>query len=115
MSINDIPRTPVMLGVPIAVAMLPRPKPAAPPEISVGELAMENTQDMERLVNHLQDLARSFNRKLSFAVDERTKKILVKVIDKNTDKVVRELPSEEIVNMVAKLKEFIGAVFDGLA
>ncbi|MDP7420422.1 MAG: flagellar protein FlaG [bacterium] len=115
MGINDIPTAQVMPNAMVAVSTLPRPRPVVTPEVSSGQIVIENMQNIEQIVSHLQDLASSFNRKLVFAVDKRTNRILVKVIDKNTDKVVRELPPDEIVDMVARLKEYVGAIFDKVA
>lgn len=77
-----------------------------------GQSAEASLAHLEQAAINLQELASKFNRKLHFSVDKRINRILVKILDKNTDKVVRELPPDEIVDMVARLKEFIGTMFD---
>lgn len=47
-----------------------------------------------------------------FAVDEPTKRISIKVIDKETDKVIREIPAEESLEMLAKIWELAGLLMD---
>lgn len=47
-----------------------------------------------------------------FAVDKRTDLVSIKVIDKNTDKVIREIPAEETLDMIAKLMEVAGLLVD---
>ena len=59
--------------------------------------------DLERLV---------FNRKLQFVVDHNSNQVIVKVIDKETDKVIKELPPEELQRLHRNLKENIGFLFD---
>lgn len=47
-----------------------------------------------------------------FAVDEPTNRISIKVIDKETDKVIREIPAEESLEMLAKIWELAGLIMD---
>jgi len=53
-----------------------------------------------------------FNRKLQFEVDHKSNEVVVKVIDKETDKVIKELPPEELQRLHRHLKEAIGLLFD---
>ncbi len=54
----------------------------------------------------------SHNNQLSFAVHEATKQIMVKVIDKDTKEVIREIPSEKVLDMVANRMETAGLFVD---
>jgi len=45
-------------------------------------------------------------------VDHHSNEVIVKVIDKETDKVIKELPPEELQRLHRKLKEAIGLLFD---
>jgi len=56
-----------------------------------------------------------FNRKLQFTVDHHSNEVVVKVIDKETDKVIKELPPEELQKLHRNLKEAIGLLFDEMA
>jgi flagellar protein FlaG len=60
----------------------------------------------------LERVSLAFNKKLQFVVDQRSNEVTVKVIDKATDKVIKELPPEELQRMHDKLKETIGFLFD---
>lgn len=53
-----------------------------------------------------------YDRKLEFSIHERTKEIMVKVIDTNKDQVIREIPAEKTLDMVAKLWEMAGILVD---
>ncbi|GKX28477.1 flagellar protein FlaG [Vallitalea longa] len=55
---------------------------------------------------------KTYNRRLEFSIHEKTKQILVKVIDTEDDSVIREIPSEKILDMVAKLWEMSGIFVD---
>lgn len=52
------------------------------------------------------------NRALEFSVHEKTKEIMVKVIDTATKEVIREIPSEKILDMVANILEMAGILVD---
>ena len=60
----------------------------------------------------LQQIGLVFNKKLQFVVDHNSNQVIVKVIDKETDKVIKELPPEELQRLHNSLKETIGLLFD---
>jgi len=81
----------------------------------------QNTQPEKELRPHhvvqstaadLQRLGTAFNKKLQFVVDHRSNEVIVKVIDKETDKVIKELPPEELQKLHSNLREAIGLLFD---
>jgi flagellar protein FlaG len=53
-----------------------------------------------------------FNRRLEYSIHEGTKEIMVKVINSETNEVIREIPPEKILNMIAKLWELVGLMVD---
>ncbi|RKD32338.1 flagellar biosynthesis protein FlaG [Thermohalobacter berrensis] len=53
-----------------------------------------------------------YDRRLEFSIHEKTKEIIVKVIDTNTDEVIREIPPKKILDMVAKMWELAGILVD---
>ena len=53
-----------------------------------------------------------FNKRLKFVVDHQSHEVIVKVIDKETDKVIKVIPPEELQRLHTKLKETIGFLFD---
>ncbi len=53
-----------------------------------------------------------FNHKLHFVKHKESDRIMVQVIDTDTDKVIREIPPEEILDIVARLKQFVGLLVD---
>lgn len=52
------------------------------------------------------------NNRLEFSIHEKTKEIMVKVIDKETEEVVKEIPPEKILDIVAGLMELAGLLVD---
>ena len=52
------------------------------------------------------------SKEFEFSVHEQTKQIMVKVIDRQTHKVIKEFPPEKILDMVAKMCEEAGIFVD---
>lgn len=52
------------------------------------------------------------NRKFEFSIHEKTKEIMVKVVDSDTNQIIREIPPENILDMVAKMWEMAGLIVD---
>ena len=53
-----------------------------------------------------------YDRRFEFSIHETTKQIMVKIIDVNTDEVIRELPPEKILDIVAAIWEVAGIIVD---
>lgn len=54
----------------------------------------------------------AYDRRFEFSIHEKTKQIMVKVIDVTTDEVIREIPPEKILDMVAYIWESVGLIVD---
>jgi flagellar protein FlaG len=52
------------------------------------------------------------NKEFQFSIHSETKQILIKVLDKETKEVVGEFPSEKVLDMIAKITEKSGIMFD---
>ena len=52
------------------------------------------------------------NKKFEYSIHEKTNQIMVKVIDTDTNEVIREIPPEKILDMVAKMWEMVGILVD---
>ncbi|OPJ56049.1 flagellar protein FlaG [Alkalithermobacter paradoxus] len=49
---------------------------------------------------------------LKFSIHEKTKQITVKVIDNKTEEVIREIPSEKVLDMISDIMEKTGIFID---
>ena len=70
------------------------------------------TQKYSIATADLEKVSLIFNKRLQFVVDNHSNQVTVKVIDRETDKVIKELPPEELQRLHGKLKETIGFLFD---
>ena len=78
----------------------------------VQHIAEMQRADIDAAVDQIQKIADMFGRELKFQVSDDLRKVVVKVIDTSTDKVVREIPSQEVQRLQLQIQEAIGLIFD---
>jgi flagellar protein FlaG len=89
------------------VAKTPESNPASPSEKAVKP-AQISRQDIDEMVDALKDLTETLQTTLNFSVDEGTNNIVVKIIEKDTDKVIRQIPPEELLDLQEKMQDLTG-------
>jgi flagellar protein FlaG len=85
-------------------------------ELRQAELKGENVSISDaQLVRAIENAIKAVQGKstsLEFSIHQRTKLISVKVLDKDTGEVIREIPPEKSLDFVAKLWEMAGILVD---
>ena len=75
--------------------------------------AREIQQVTEQLLKELeQDIEALHNVGLKFSKHNDTGRTMIKVLNKDNDEVIREIPAEDVLNLAAKIEEMIGILFD---
>ena len=67
---------------------------------------------VEDAVDKLNKAAVIFDRSLRFQIHNQTKETMVSVIDIVSDKVIRQIPSREVLDLVSKMQDYMGMIFD---
>ena len=67
--------------------------------------AVANESVLDEAVQNLNDHVQTVNRELQFTVDKDSGKTVIKVIDKETHEVIRQIPGEEALNVARRLNE----------
>ena len=81
-------------------------------EVEKKAEAMEPKVSQEFLDTLEKDIDMIHNVGLQFSVDHSTGRTIIKVIDKDTGQLIREVPPESVLNLSAKLDEMMGILFD---
>ncbi|GGN93225.1 flagellar protein FlaG [Saccharibacillus kuerlensis] len=68
----------------------------------------QTIQELKKAINAIQGPQKS----LEISVHEKTNAIMIKVMNKETGDIIREIPSEKILDVVAKMMEFTGIIVD---
>ena len=89
--------------------LLDQARRASAPEAGAAATA---PADLKTAIQDLQRVSEVYNRHLSFSFNEKLDQVVVKVIDNDTDKVVREIPPVELQQVYERIREVIGLLFD---
>ena len=68
--------------------------------------------DVAQLAEELSLVTEAFQKRLKFSINRELEMVVVKVIDTQTDKVIKELPPEEIQRLHVRIREAIGLLID---
>jgi len=68
--------------------------------------------DVEQYLKDIIHITDTFNRKLKFTINRELDQVVVKVIDRETDKVIKEIPPEELQRLHIRMREALGLLFD---
>ncbi len=74
-------------------------------ENSVAHPAEDRANQKKKISDAISNLERSYNRTIRFEIDSASDAVIVKVIDKESGDVIRQIPSEELVELSKKIKE----------
>lgn len=78
-----------------------------------GEEKKELTKDdVEHIVKGMNEFLKPHFTSLNFKMHEDLDRYYVEVIDKDTKKVIREIPDKELLDMYAKMTDFLGLFID---
>lgn len=64
--------------------------------------------DLEQFLADLQKVLSPLSRSLQFSIDDRSGRTVVRVIDRSTREVIRQIPSEEILALADRMDKIQG-------
>mgnify|MGYP000882997950 CR=1 FL=1 len=69
---------------------------------------------MEELQKAIEDTNRFLLRddRFEFKIHERTNRLMVKLVDNETDEIIKEIPPEKILDLVASIWDLVGILVD---
>ncbi len=70
-------------------------------------------EESKKLAEEIERYLSEINISLNFDIDEDTSDIVVKIINKETGKLIRQIPPEELLRLRKKLEELVGVLFNG--
>ncbi|AEY02443.1 flagellin FlaG [Oceanimonas sp. GK1] len=69
-------------------------------------------KQLEEMAEQVESFVSTFNRGLKFRVDEDSGRHIVTVLDSDTGDVVRQIPSEELLDVITRLSEASRGLID---
>lgn len=77
--------------------------------------SMESEEQVKQAVQKIQGTVNNLAQNLQFSIDEDTGKTIIKVMDVHTEEVIRQIPTEEAVEIARTLDKVQGLLFNGKA
>ena len=71
-----------------------------------------NREGLEEAVEETNRMVFKDNNKFEFKVHERTGRMMVKLVDQDTKEVIKEIPPEKILDLVASIWDLVGILVD---
>jgi len=65
----------------------------------------KDSDDLKQAVSTLNDFVQTIQRNLEFSVDKESGVMVVKVVDAKSEKVIRQIPSEEAIKLARSVAE----------
>ncbi|WP_018983441.1 flagellar protein FlaG [Salinimonas chungwhensis] len=73
-------------------------------ETSAEDRQARTSVALPEAVNAVSDFLQAKNRDLTFSIDEETERSIVKVVDSQSGKLIRQIPSEEVLALAERIK-----------
>ena len=80
-------------------------------ELDIDQRIAQDNERIKKAVAEMNKRAMS-NTEVRYEIHDKTKNIMIKIVDKDTKKVVKEYPPEETLDIAAKVLELAGMVVD---
>lgn len=77
-----------------------------------GEVKNTDPEEIRKAVNELNRLSGSFNEKVQFSLDEKTNRVIIKVMDRDTNEVISEIPGKYSIRLLEHFREYMGLFID---
>jgi flagellar protein FlaG len=74
--------------------------------------ATASKQHIKSEISKANNRLRSHNTRCEFSYHEETRRVSIKVMDKETEEVIREIPPEKTLEMIEKMWELVGLLVD---
>ena len=68
--------------------------------------------ELQKVIQELNEAMNPLNRDLEFKFNEKVDELIVQVVDKKKNIVIREFPPKEALKLMEKMRELVGMLFD---
>jgi flagellar protein FlaG len=114
MNLNSVDITGAMTGAAVMVTAPGKTMGSSQSAQTTGGDADASAAQVKQMVAEMQSQLDSMNISLQYSFyGEHDTKIAVKVVNKGTGEVIREIPSKEMQALQSKMSELCGMIFNG--
>ncbi len=69
------------------------------------------SEEMEQTASRLNEIAQTIKRDLRFSVDDNSGDVVIKVVDRKTEEVIRQIPEEHVLAIRENIESLKGILF----
>ncbi|NIT63914.1 MAG: flagellar protein FlaG [Gammaproteobacteria bacterium] len=95
---------------PKAAAVTERQAPAASGEPLPQKVEPLEPEALDQAVSDINEHIQNLRRDLHFSVDEDSGRTIIRVIDSETQEIIRQIPPEEVLNLARRLNDADGLI-----
>jgi flagellar protein FlaG len=67
---------------------------------------------LEKMAGEIDQSARFLNTHIAFSVHEETGETVIKIVDNETEEVIRQIPLEEMLTLMTRIRKMLGLLVD---
>lgn len=79
---------------------------------ATGKQKQLNKEDFDKITKDMNKFLEDLNVNIQFKLHEKTQTLMVQVVDVQTQDVIKEFPPHEMLDIMAKIRDYIGALLD---
>lgn len=69
-------------------------------------------ESLDKLITEVNNKFKLVNKEFSYEIHEKTNRVTVKIKDSETGDIIKQIPSEESLDLAAKIMEMVGLLID---
>lgn len=86
-------------------------KEEAAAQVAAGEKVIVSREQVESAVSTIQEFVQSVRRNVNFTLEDASGRVVVKVTDASSGDIIRQIPSEEALQLAESLEEVRSLLF----
>ncbi|MGB9767165.1 MAG: flagellar protein FlaG [Sulfurihydrogenibium sp.] len=76
------------------------------------EMNLKNSDELKKLIEELQNKISYLNKSLKIEIDKDINEPIIKIVEVDTNRVIRQIPPDYVVNIIKNINKMLGALFN---
>lgn len=73
---------------------------------------LKNPEELKKLIEELQNKISYLNKSLKIEIDRDINEPIIKIVEVETNKVIRQIPPDYMINIIKNINKMLGALFN---
>ncbi len=91
------------------------PDQVAKSDDKISQDANSLSKQVKKEMGNINKQLQAMNYSIRFSIDDTLKDLVVKIVDKDTDKVIRQIPPEDVLKLRKHMQDMIGLLLEDKA